>query len=95
MSDETLSKYFQKCHAMQTGVAMEMTVNTKPTEPKHLRVGVNTAMCDHSALVKLLISKGIITEEEYRTAILNEMTDEVERYKTKLSRALGLPVNLY
>jgi hypothetical protein len=62
------------------------------TSPKHLRVGVNAAMSDHGALVRLLIQKGIITHEEYSTAIADAMENEVQSYKDDLG--LGPNVDL-
>lgn len=74
---------------MQSGVAMEMNFNPQPTQPKHLRVGVNSAMCDHAALVRLLIDKGVITNDEYMTAIAEEMEREAERYQERLQAHYG------
>jgi hypothetical protein len=61
----------------------------KPTEPKHLRTGLNVAMCDHAAVVRLLINKGIITEAEYREAITEEANREVERYEARANQPFG------
>ncbi len=82
-------RYLAACHAMQTGV---MTIMHKEprgleigeTSPKHLRVGVNSAMCDHAALVRLLIAKGLFTEEEYSVEVTAEMEREVERYRRRI-----------
>jgi len=76
-------------HAMQSGVAMEMNWNPGPTDPKHLRVGVNTALCDHAALVRLLMGKGIIMEAEYMAAIADEMEAEAERYRQRIQDHFG------
>lgn len=81
--------YSQAQHAMQTGVSMIMQYSPTETEPKHLRVGINTAMCDHAALVRLLIEKGIITNDEYMAAVTKEMNQEVQRYHERLQRYLG------
>lgn len=86
--------YEEAAHAMQSGVAFEMSRNPKPTDPKHLRVGVNAAMVDHSGLVRLLIAKGVITEQEYLDAICEAMNDEVERYEKHLSQMFGSDVKL-
>jgi hypothetical protein len=75
---------------MQTGVAMIITHDTKSVEAKHLRVGVNSAMVDNSALAKLMISKGIITEEEYLKAVADEMELEVRRYEDWIERIIGV-----
>lgn len=81
-------RYQAACHAMQTGVMYDQEYSPKDKEPKHLRVGINVALCDLTALVQLLVSKGIITELEYWTAITEEMEREVERYTDKIKAAL-------
>lgn len=75
-------RYVAACHAMQSGVAF--TMPSKETEPKHLRVGVNAAMCDTAAMARLLVDKGVITLEEYEKAIADEMEREVQRYQDRL-----------
>jgi hypothetical protein len=77
-----IQRYRDAYHAVQSGVAFEMAHgNNKAAEPKHLRVGINGAMCDHTALVRLLVSKGILTREEYTEAIADEMEREQRRYE--------------
>jgi hypothetical protein len=89
-------RYKRAAHAMQSGVAqeMEMPERSKATDPKHLRVGINVAMVDHSALVTLLIAKGVLTEDEYLAAIADAMEQEKSRYEASLSEALGIKVTL-
>lgn len=89
-------RYYRACHAMQTGVAQEMAQPERmtATEPKHLRVGVNSAMVSQAALVRLLIAKGILTEEEYTKENADEMEREVERYEERLSQLLQVKVKL-
>ncbi len=82
-------RYHAACHAMQTGVAYDQQYNPKDKEPKHLRVGINVALCDHTALVRLLIDKGLITELEYWQAVTAEMDREVERYTAKINERFG------
>ncbi len=77
-------RYHSAAHAMQTGVAYEMGKGKAGTEPKHLRVGVNAAMSDHEGLVRLLIAKGLFTEEEYVTAIADAMERERDRYQERM-----------
>ncbi len=74
-------------HAMQSGVAYEEAQGSPAVAPKHLRVGVNTALSDAAGLVHHLIDKGIITEAEYTKAVADEMEREVERYE---ARYLGM-----
>lgn len=87
-----LERYLAAQHAMQTGVAMEMALPERqaPTEPKHLRVGINTAMVDHYALVTLLEKKGLFTHEEYLEALADAMEEEKKRYEESLSRRTGV-----
>jgi hypothetical protein len=80
---EESERYYRAAHAMQSGVAYEMSQGCHDTEPKHLRVGINAAMVEHSALVELLIAKGILTRREYFTSVADEMENEVKRYEAR------------
>lgn len=53
--------------------------------PKHLRVGVNSAMVDTSAMVQLMIDKGLITKLEWATALADGMEREVQMYRERLN----------
>jgi len=94
MNDEQRARYERAAHAMQSGVAMMMNYDPGPTNPKHLRVGVNSAMVEHSALGHLLIEKGLITEDEYVEAIIIFMEREVKTYERLLKEILGTEVHL-
>ena len=74
------ARYKAAAHAMQTGVAFTMDSNPSETSPKHLRVGVNSAMVEHGALVHLLMQKGIITEVEYLESLADFMEKERDSY---------------
>lgn len=87
--EEENARYYRALHAMQSGVATEMGYDSLSTQPKHLRVGVNAAMCDHAALVKLLVDKGFISEEEYVTAIADAMEAEAARYEERIREHFG------
>lgn len=93
--EEKIARYEALLHGMQSGVRMVMEKGIlEETMPKHLRVGVNTAKCDQGALVKLLIEKGVITDEDYLDAIVEMMEIEVKSYEEKLSQLLGIRVHL-
>lgn len=82
-----LDRYFAAAHGMQSAVAYFMEsdlARSKETTPKHLRVGVNSAMMEASALGRLLIAKGVITEREYYKSIAEGMEAEVKSYEAKL-----------
>ena len=79
-------RYEAAVHAMQSGVAYMLTRGPNgECSPKHLRVGVNSAMCDQAALVRLLIAKGLFTQEEYVAEVTAEMEREVERYSRRIN----------
>jgi hypothetical protein len=92
--DDAYQRYAAAAHAMQSGVAAKMERDPSETKPKHLRVGVNSAMVENSALVRLLISKGILTEEEWAQALADGMEDEVRLYEQWLSEKLGTTITL-
>ncbi len=88
MADQNMT-YNQALHAMQSGVKHMMAHDHKETDPKHLRVGVNSALRGVGSLVKLLIEKRVITGEEYYEAIRKGMIEEVEMYEKKISLISG------
>lgn len=80
-----MSEYKRQAKRMQAGV--EFTMNdSHECSPKHLRVGVNAAMSDHSGLVRLLIAKGVFTEAEYVEAITDTMKREADAYENRLQQ---------
>ena len=76
-----MSEYLKLGHAMQSGVAAKMALDPSESTPKHLRVGVNLAMVDHAALVRILLEKGLFTEAEYERALTDQMAREVQAYR--------------
>lgn len=91
--DELAAEYEELVHAMQSGVAYSMEHDNSHT-PKHLRVGVNSAMVSNQALVKLLVDKGLITLVEYYEALRDAMKAEVELYEQELTAKWGTKVTL-
>lgn len=84
MTQEDQDRYAAAAHAMQTGVAMQMNFDPSETTPKHLRVGVNSAMVEHGALVKILLDKGLLTEDEYYKTLADFMEAEAESYRARI-----------
>jgi hypothetical protein len=84
--EENRERYEAAAHAMQTGVAYEMSTSpaAAAASPKHLRVGVNAAMSDQAGLAELLIRKGLITKEEYCEAVADSMEKERQRYQDRM-----------
>lgn len=92
---ETLkASYRRLAHAMQSGVAMSMNYEPQSTQPKHLRVGVNSAMVDTATLATLLMDKGVFTEEEFYAELVEQMAVEVARYELSLSKHIGTYIKL-
>lgn len=88
------ARYLAAMHAVQSGVAMDLQHDPASGTPKHLRVGVNSALVNQAALVRLLITKGLITEMEYMTALAEEAEAEQRRYEELLSKRHGGNIRL-
>lgn len=87
-------RYLTAMHAMQTGVKLLAGRSNGECSPPNLRVGVNSALVDSGALAGLLIQKGLITEEEYRTALAESAEAEVERYRQRALEMFGRDITL-
>lgn len=93
--DELQRRYEAAAHAVQAGVQMELSDDERknntnpPTSPKQLRTGVNLAMVSHGALVRVLIAKGLFTEEEYFEQLVLGVEDEKRQYEERLSARYG------
>lgn len=92
--EEANDRYLKACHAVQSGVAWKMRIDGAETEPKHLRVGVNSSLVSVSAVVKLLVAKGVFTLEEYMTALADATEEEAQLYADYLTAQLGTKVEL-
>jgi len=90
-------EYVSLVHAMQSGVAFDIAAHGEKragADPKHLRVGVNVALVESSALWTLLVRKGIISEEEKVASLTEAHIAEVQRYEDHLSKTTGAKVVL-
>lgn len=104
MSDERRAEYEALLHAVQTGVMYELEYDKRehPTDLdenamrliKHLRVGNNARARDHASLVKLLLGKSLITEDEYYAALVEGVKEEVAMYEAMLSAKIGGDIKL-
>lgn len=94
MSAKEVARYHRALHAMQSGVATEMQIpNTAAaTEPKHLRVGLNSTFISHAAIAKLLLDKGVITQDELDAALADAAESEVAAYEHRLTQYYERPV---
>lgn len=86
-TSEDEARYQAAAHAMQSGVAWELTQKGIDAETpigrelKHVRVGVNSAMSQQGALARLLIAKGLFTQGEYMAAMADAMEAEKAMYE--------------
>jgi 3-deoxy-D-manno-octulosonic-acid transferase len=85
-------RYLDAMHAVQTGVDYEQ--QRHPDTPKHLRVGINSALITASAIARLLIDKGVFTEEEYWAKLVVVAEEEKTEYEKRLSERYGIKVDL-
>ena len=88
------NRYIALMHAMQTGVATKMSFDPSETSPKHMRAGTNSAILQTSALTKLLMDKGIITELEWWTVLVEFAENEVRLYQEAISAMMGEQIYL-
>lgn len=93
-SEDAQQRYLYFMHALQSGVAAKQGLDPSETEPKNLRVGVNSAMLQQGTVVRLLIAKGIITAEEWWIALADSAQAEVQAYEKWLSDKTGANVTL-
>lgn len=94
MTKHDQDRYDAACHAMQSGVLADHQGGSDDGNPKHLRVGVNSALVSVAATGRLLIDKGVITTDEYEAAMADAMEAEVREYELRLSARLGTKVTL-
>lgn len=93
--EELQKRYMALAHAVQSGIATLMErPYPKFITPKHLRVGIDTSKADFGALTRLLITKGVITEEELWEALADGMQREVNEYQERCEKELGVKVTL-
>lgn len=85
-------EYMRLAHAIQSAVGWDQELNPGGDNIKHLRTGLNMLFVGEETIRKILVDKGICTEEEYNVVLLSKMEAEVERYKKIISEKLGRDV---
>lgn len=88
-TQEFIAEYARLGHAIQSGVMMSLERDPSSGSPKHLRVGVNTVKADLGALTRLLVDKGVISQDEAFGYILDGLREEVKMYERELSEKMG------
>jgi hypothetical protein len=77
-------RYVAAMHAMQSGVKTDMETDPNPqsqgaTTPKHLRVGLNGALADQGALVRLLVAEYVVAVADAAEAEAAPLRADPER----------------
>lgn len=88
--DEVTRRYLAALHGIQSAVAFEMEAGGTLAEPKHLRVGVDSAFVTDRAVMQLLLKKQIITEEEYAGALADAAEAELAERTRYLRTTTGI-----
>ena len=84
-------RYMRAAHRVQTAIAV--SPEAPDMAPKHMRVGIDMSKSDMGGLARLLIAKGVFTEEEYLTAIADAAEREAASREDDLSSRLGRNVS--
>lgn len=96
ISEEKQKRYMELAHSIQCAAGFMIEAGySKEGTPKHLRTGVNMAMCEHGGLVTLLVKKGIITEDEYFDSVLETLERELQSYKDKAKEVTGADIEFH
>lgn len=93
---ELRAEYERHLHGMQSGVKAMMEAQPRPLadELKHLRVGINSAMVNDLALVRILMAKGVLSALEYSEAMTVAMREEKEGYERQVGELYATKVTL-
>ena len=89
-----VDRYEAALHAVQSGVLFDHQLGSDDGSPKHLRVGITSAMIQSTTLVRLLVDAGAFTRADWWRALADEAHRERQRYEAQLSDRLGRPVSL-
>ena len=86
-----MSAYETAGHRIQTAIAVLMgrDPDFSLVQPKHLRTGLDLSKSDMGGLARLLIAKGVFTEEEYIEAITNAAEREADDWERMVQAVLG------
>lgn len=95
MSEEDKARYIRAMHAMQTGIAYLLEKDPTPSHPKHVRLGINSAMVQNAALATILMDKGIMTRDEYDKVMADMSEAEVALYEAELAEKYRTVVKLH
>lgn len=91
--EEKKALYLRMMHGLQSSIAALMSFDLALGEKKHLRVGVDSALIQSSALARLLIEKDLITEEEFWDSTLIVLAEDLTKNRERFAKEMGVPVD--
>jgi hypothetical protein len=91
---EARDRYLAAMDNLSVGVKAKQKLDQTETDPHSLRVGLNSAMIQVSALVQVLIHTGHLTEVDWYRILANVTESEVRLYEQWLSEATGTSVTI-
>ena len=91
---ELNERYLAAMHAVQSGIKMKMERGWDGASPKHLRVGVDSAMVNDWAVAEFLIRKGIMTKLEYLELLVEGAENEKRALELDLTSSIGVRIKL-
>jgi hypothetical protein len=80
-------RYMRAVKRMQSGVAI--LNDPDDGSPKHIRVGINSAMVNADAFLHLLVDKGVCTVEEFQKYLADSAEREAARYEAFVQEKYG------
>mgnify|MGYP003574965233 CR=1 FL=1 len=83
---ESLAHRVQSAVALFEGRRDAFGERCAETEGKHLRVGVNSALVETSALARLMFRKGMMSAGEYYDTLIEAWEQEVDSYRERIKR---------
>jgi hypothetical protein len=90
------ARYMAAAHAVQSAIAVYLNRKWGVDDDtpignllKHLRVGIDSAKAEQGALARLLVAKGVITEDEYVAAMADAMEAEKQSYTDLVRQLVG------
>jgi hypothetical protein len=83
---EVLAHRVQSAIAFFEGQRDAFGTRCAETEPKHLRVGVNSALVETSAVARLMFRKGLISAKDYYDTLIEVWEQEVDSYRERIKR---------
>jgi len=87
--DFDFTRYAKLMHGLQSGVAMMQNydggVASGETSPKKLRTDLGSTSAETSALISLLIDKGVFTTLEFEARLFEMLEGEIKKYERSLT----------